>query len=349
MNREHLQQRRLFLKRFMQYSLLGISGFSVPLIEEFVEKAQAETKPSGINTNVVRMGYQTSGDIIRIKGVLEPRLKELGVSVEWAPFPAGPQLLEAMNADRVDIGSVGETPPIFAQAAGAQLVYIAGRKPSKGEGSGLIVRQDSPFRRVADLKGQKVIFQKGSASHYLLLRALQEAGLKFSDVQAVSLTPAEARDAFLQKKIDAWVTWDPFYAFVQKNAGARTLRNAARIATQGGFYLSRREFATQNPGVVKVILEEIDKLGQWAEANPTEIVKILAPELKLEPSLLEVVVRRRTYSLRKLTPSIVKEQQRIADAFYQEKVIPRKIDLKQALLTPQQYAAITPARLVSQR
>lgn len=349
MDEKLFQQRRQLLKNFVQYSLLGLSGFSVPIIGDFIEKAQAQTKPSGINTNIVRLGYQTSGDIVRLKGVLEQPLKALGVSVEWAPFPAGPQLMEAMNAGRVDLGSVGETPPIFAQAAGAQLVYIAGRKPSKGEGSGIIVRQDSPIKRLADLKGQRVVFQKGSASHYLLLRALQEAGLKYSDIQPIGLTPAEARDAFIQKKIDAWVTWDPFYAFVQKTANARTLRNAAGIATQGGFYLARREFAIQNPGVVKVVLEEIDKLGQWAEANTTDVVKLLAPELKLDPAILEVAVRRRTYSLRKLTPSLVSEQQRIADVFYQEKVIPKKIDIKQALLTTQQYAALTPARLVSQR
>lgn len=349
MDEQFLQQRRKFLKNFAQYSLLGLSSFSVPIIGDFIEKAQAQTKPSGFKTNVVRMGYQTSGDIVRLKGVLEPRLKALGVSVDWSPFPAGPQLMEAMNAGRVDIGSVGETPPIFAQAAGAQLVYIAGRKPSKGEGSGIIVRQDSPIKQVADLKGQKVVFQKGSASHYLLLKALQEAGLKFSDVQPIGLTPAEARDAFLQKKIDAWVTWDPFYAFVQKTANARTLRNAGGIATQGGFYLSRRDFVTQSPELVKVVLDEIDKLGRWAEANPNEIVKLLAPELKLDPSILGVVVRRRTYSLRRLSPDIVNQQQRIADAFYQEKVIPKKIDIKQAILTPQQYAAITPQRLLSQR
>lgn len=337
-------QRRKVLQGLLTYSALGLSGFAAPIVGDILQ-ANAQTKRSGVNTKTVRVGYQTSGDLVKIKKVLEPRLKSIGVDIEWTPFPAGPQLLEAMNVGRVDIGSVGETPPIFAQAAGAPLVYIAGRKPSKGEGSAIIVRKNSPIKRVADLKGQKVVFQKGSASHYLLVSALKEAGLKFKDIQAISLAPAEARDAFLQEKIDAWVTWDPFYAFVQKNAGARTLRNAAGIATQGGFYLSRREFAVQNPEVVKVILDEIDKLGRWAESNPKEVVKILAPELKLEPSLLETVVRRRTYGLRRLTPSLVAEQQRIADLFYAEKIIPKKIDIRQALLTSQQYAAITPQRI----
>ncbi|BAY64939.1 aliphatic sulfonates ABC transporter substrate-binding protein [Calothrix brevissima NIES-22] len=336
--------RRTVLKRIVQFSALGLFAISTPFTGSLLQSSQAQTRP-GINTKVVNLAYQTSGDIVKIKGAVEPRLKALGISVNWVPFPAGPQLLEAMNANRVDIGSVGETPPIFAQAAGAQLVYIAGRKPSKGEGQAIIVQKDSPIKKVADLKGKRVVFQKGSSAHYLVLRALKEAGLKFSDIQPVSLTPSEARDAFLQKKIDAWAVWDPALAYVQKNAGARIIRNSARISTQGGFYVARRQFATENPEVVKVILEEIDKLGEWAENNTKEVAKILAPELKLEVSLLETVAQRRTFRLRKLTPSIIAEQQRVADEYFEAKLLPRKLDVREFLLPTKQYEALTPKRL----
>lgn len=339
-----LSQRRTVLKRIVQYSVLGLFALSTPFVGGLVQSTQAQTKP-GINTKSVTLAYQTSGDIVKIKGAVEPRLKALGISVNWVPFPAGPQLLEAMNANRVDIGSVGESPPIFAQAAGAQLVYIAGRKPSKGESQAIIVQKDSPIKKLSDLKGKKVVFQKGSSAHYLVLRALKEAGLKYSDIQPVSLTPAEARDAFLQKKIDAWAVWDPAFAYVQKNAGARVIRDSAGISTQGGFYLARREFATQNPEVVRVLLEEVDRLGEWAEKNTGEVAKVLAPELKLEVSLLETVSRRRTYRLRQLTASILREQQRVADEYFQAQLIPRKLDIKEFLLNPQQYEAITPKRL----
>ncbi|QIR35925.1 aliphatic sulfonate ABC transporter substrate-binding protein [Tolypothrix sp. PCC 7910] len=336
--------RRTVLKRIVQFSALGLFAISTPFTGSLLQSSQAQTRP-GINTKVVNLAYQTSGDIVKIKGAVEPRLKALGISVNWVPFPAGPQLLEAMNANRVDIGSVGETPPIFAQAAGAQLVYIAARKPSKGEGQAIVVQKDSPIKKVADLKGKRVVFQKGSSAHYLVLRALKEAGLKFSDIQPVSLTPSEARDAFLQRKIDAWAVWDPALAYVQKNAGARTIRNSARISTQGGFYVARRQFATENPEVVRVILEEIDKLGEWAESNTKEVAKILAPELKLEVSLLETVAQRRTFRLRKLSSSIITEQQRVADEYFDAKLLPRKLDVKEFLLPNKQYEALTPKRL----
>lgn len=347
MDQDFQPERRKFLKQFVQYSALGLSVVSTPIFGNFWQKSEAQDRP-GVKTNVVRLGYQSAGDIVKIRGVLEARLRSLGVSVQWARFPAGPQLLEAMNVGRVDIGSVGETPPIFAQAAGAPLVYIAGRKPSQGEGSAIVVRKNSPLQKLADLKGQKVIFQRGSASQYLLLSALQEAGLSVRDIQPISLTPAEARDAFIHEKIDAWVAWDPHYAFVQRTVGARTLKNAAGIATQGGFYLSRRDFALQNPELVRVILEEIDRLGEWAEAHPTEVARLLQPELKLDLAILEEVTHRRTFQLRPLTPDLINEQQRIADVFASEGIIPRQIAIRDALLTPQQYAAITPQRIASQ-
>lgn len=330
---------------FQRFTLLVIPGLfslSTTLVSCSLGTPTAENSNSGIKTKVVHMGYQSAGDIVRLKGVIEKRLQPLGVSVEWAQFAAGPQLMEAMNVGRVDIGSVGETPPIFAQAAGTSLVYIASNKPSSGKGSGIVVQNNSPIRTLADLKGKKIVFQKGSASHYLLIKALEEAGLKYSDIQAISMPPTEARGAFIQGKIDAWVTWDPNLALAQKIANARLLRDASGIATQGGFYMASRQFATENPKLVRLILEEINNIGQWAENNPAEVVKLIAPQLKLDEDILTEMVKRRTYGLRPITPKIMLNQQKIADLFAQEKVIPKPINIKEAMLTSEQYAAITP-------
>lgn len=79
----------------------------------------------------VRIGYQKYGTltILKGKGDLEKRLAPLGVAVKWVEFPAGPQLLEGLNVGSIDFGTVGEAPPIFAQAAGADLVYVANQPP----------------------------------------------------------------------------------------------------------------------------------------------------------------------------------------------------------------------------
>lgn len=341
-----LPQQSGVLKRIVQYSILGLFALSSSLLSASSHPTQAQEKV-GFSSRVINLAYQTSGDIVKVKKVVEPRFQALGVKVNWVgPFPAGPQLIEAMNAGKVDIGNVGETPPIFSQAAGVtEVIYIAGRVPSRGLGQGVVVRANSPIRRLEDIKGKKVAFQRGSNAHYLLARALAEVGLRITDVTVVGLTPSEARDAFVQDKVEVWVGGDPFLALVEKTIPIRNLRNASRINTLGGFYLGRREFINNNTQLVRVFLEEADKVGEWAEKNPKDVAKAFAPELKIDESVLETVARRRTYRLRKLTPAIIAEQQKVADFYFKEKIIPRKIDVREATLPPELSKAITPDRL----
>src|SRR6201991_1423823 len=168
-----------------------LRGLFAAVLAAFVATAaHAEDK-------VVRIGFQKYGKLVLLKGkgTLEGRLKAIGYSVEWKEFPAGPQLLEALNVGAIDFGSTGETPPIFAQAAGAPLVYVA-HEPPAPKGEAILVPKDSPIKTLADLKGKKIAFNKGSNVHYLLVKALEKAGLKYGDVQPVFLAPADARAAF---------------------------------------------------------------------------------------------------------------------------------------------------------
>jgi sulfonate transport system substrate-binding protein len=309
------------------------------------------TKTITFKTKLVRMGYQSSGDLVRVRGVLEKRLEPLGIKVQWAQFAQGPQLMEAMNVGKIDIGSVGETPPIFAQAAGARIVYLAGRRltPTSGAGSAIVVPKGSPIKTLADIKGQKVVFQKGSASHYFIIQALKEVGLKYSDIQVLSMPNVEARGAFIQGTIPVWVTGDPHLALVEKLHGARVLRDAKNIGTPGGYYIGTREFAKDNPELVRIILEEIDKNGQWAESNRKEVAKLIAPILKIDLPIQEIISSRSNNRLKGITPELMKDQQRIADLFYDEKILPKKIDVREALLTSKEYAAITPPTLISEK
>jgi len=339
------------VKIFQHFSLLilpGLLTISTTLTSCSVDTSKSETTTTGFKVKVVHMGYQSAGDLVKIKGVLEKRLQPLGVSVEWSQFDAGAQLMEAMNVGKIDIGAVGETAPIFAQASGASLVYIASTKPVSGHSHGIIVQNNSPIHTLADLKGQKVVVQKGSTSNYLLIKALEEAGLKYSDIQAISLPPPEARDAFIEGRIDAWVAWDPYLAIAEKTAHARLLRDGSGISIESSYYMATRNFAIENPKLVQLILEEINSVGIWVEKHPDDVVKLLTPQLKLDKEILVVLVKRRSYSLRPITPEIMENQQRIADFLAQEKIIPKPIKIQEALLTPEQYAAITP-QAISQR
>ncbi|MFB2837004.1 aliphatic sulfonate ABC transporter substrate-binding protein [Floridanema evergladense] len=302
------------------------------------------TNTTGIKTKVLQMGYQQAGDLVRVTGVLEKRLEPLGIKVEWAQFAQGPQLMEAMNVGKIDIGSVGETPPIFAQAAGAQIVYLVGQKttPETGRGSVIAVPPESPIKTVAEIKGQKVVFQKASASHYFILRALEEVGLQYSDIQVLSMPTVESRGAFIEGNIPVWVTSDPHLALAEKLGRVRILRDARGIDSPGGYYIGRRQFAQENPELVRIVIEEIDKIEQWAQANRQETAKLIAPEQKLDLDVMQRVIDRRTFGRRAISRELIEQQQKVADYFYKNGVLPKAINVQEAMLTLEQYAAITP-------
>ena len=171
---------------------------------------------AGAADKVLRIGVQKYGTLVllRERGSLEQRLAPLGWQVSWTEFPAGPQLLEGLNVGAIDLGTTGEAPPIFAQAAGADLVYV-GYEPPAPRGEAILVPKDSPIATPLDLKGRKVALNKGSNVHYLLVRVLDRAGLAYGDIEPVYLPPADARAAFERGAVDAWAIWDPFLAAAQ--------------------------------------------------------------------------------------------------------------------------------------
>ena len=204
----------------------------------------------------LRIGYQKSDPgfiLLKSSGELEKKLEPLGVKVTWIEFPAGPQLLEGLNVGSIDLGTVGETPPIFAQAANAKIKYI-GYKSAFPKAEAIIVPKDSSIKTVADLKGKKVALNKGSNVHYLLVKALEEAGLKYSDIQPTFLPPADARAAFEKGSVDAWVIWDPFYAAAETSLDAKLVQDGTNTVNNHQFYLAEESYAARRQMLLQSFL-----------------------------------------------------------------------------------------------
>jgi sulfonate transport system substrate-binding protein len=283
---------------------------------------------------VVRIGYQKYGTLtlLKGKGSLEQRLSKDGIEVKWTEFPAGPPLLEALNVGGIDFGTVGEAPPIFAQAAGADLVYV-GNEPPSPTSEAIVVPKTSTIKSVADLKGKKVALNKGSNVHYLLVKALEKAGLAYSDIQTVYLPPSDARAAFERGSVDAWVIWDPFLAAAEKQIGARVLKDGTGLVSNHQFYLASRPYAEKKAHVVRAIIEELAKVDEWGKNNTREVAAILSAQLGLEKEVVELAAQRFSYGVKPVTPAVLQEQQKIADAFSQLKLIPKSITVRDAVLT----------------
>ena len=282
---------------------------------------------------VLKVGYQKASvalSLLKAQGLLEKRLKPLGYDVSWAIFTSGPPILEALNDGAVDLAFTGEPPPIFAQAAGVPVVYAAATQPSP-RSVAILVQPGSSVKTVADLRGKKVAVAKGSSANYLVVAAIRHAGLAWSDITPVYLQPSDGRVALQSGAVDAWAVWDPFEASAQV-AGAKILTDGTGLMPNRAFYLSSHDFATQNAPALKAAIGAIQEIEAWEPSYVDQIATDLSKTIGVSPEILKIWFTRQKYGVEPVTPAIVADQQKIADVFAGLHLIPRKIDVSQAVL-----------------
>ena len=324
---EHNAKRNAKRRTLAYLSAAGLGALTTGL----PSLAAAQSKVAA--SKVLRIGYQKYGTLVILKGrgTLEKRLASEGIDIKWTEFTAGPALLEGLNVGSIDFGTAGEAPPIFAQAAGADLVYV-GNEPPSPTSEAIIVPKNSTIKSVAELKGKKVALNRGSNVHYLWVKALERAGLEYKDVQTLFLAPADARAAFERGSLDAWVIWDPFLAAAEKQIGARVLEDGTGLVANHQFFLASRSYAEKNPKLIAILLEELDKVDQWGAKNLKEVATILAEQTGLDYPTVELAAKRYSYGVKPVTPQVIADQQKIADVFAELKLIPKKINVKDAVL-----------------
>lgn len=280
----------------------------------------------------LRIGFQKGSlnlALLRSYGLLEQRLP--GTRVQWTEFPAGPQLLEALALGSVDFGATGDAPPVFAQAAGKPVVYV-GAEPPKPDSSAVLVKPDSPLKTLADLKGRRVALQKGSSAHFLTVQAVKRAGLNWADIQPIYLPPADARAAFERGSVDAWAIWDPYYAAAEISGKLRALATSRELTNNNTFYLASPALG-QQPAVLKTLFQALTDTDQRVHAQRADAVARYAEFAGLPAATVDRMVTRRGRSpVGPLTPTLVQEQQQVADAFAELGLIPRPIRVADAVL-----------------
>ncbi|AGP44559.1 putative aliphatic sulfonates-binding protein precursor [Serratia plymuthica] len=307
----------------LKASLIAVSlllgAFALPTVA-------AQEKPQQIT-----IGYQKANifALLKYRGTLEQTLTPQGIKVRWIEFPAGPQMLEGLNVGSIDLAATGDAPPAFAQAAKADLIYL-GHSPASPKTEAIVVPQGSPIKTVADLKGKRVALNKGSDVNYLLVSALEQAGLSYKDVTPVYLPPSDARAAFQRGSVDAWVIWDPYYAEVETHANARLLKNAEGLVPHYTFYLASRHFAETYPDSAKLVIDQLSELSAWANAHQDDAAKILAQSTGLEQAIWARALARMPFGSQRMTPAVFAEQQQLADKFTTIGLLPVKVDVSAA-------------------
>src|SRR5438270_3568810 len=312
--------RRIFAMKRREFLKLSLGSAAVAALSS---RAQAE---AGVKE--IRIGYQKNGVLViaRQQSALEKHFNSQGVDVKWVEFSSGPPMMEAMNVGSIDFGAVGDSPPVFAQAAGAAIVYAAGQPITNGQG--ILVPKDSSIRGIADLKGKRVGFTKGSSAHNIVGQTLEKAGLTYADITPVYLTPPDAGPAFANGSIDAWAIWDPYFAIGETKQGGRILINACYVTKTNCFFIANRDFARNHGAILQQIIDVTTAAGKWAEQHRDEVAKSLATITGVPLDIQTLAAKRANFVVGPVTDDIVTTQQGVADRFHKLGLIPTPIVIR---------------------
>jgi NitT/TauT family transport system substrate-binding protein/sulfonate transport system substrate-binding protein len=276
-------------------------------------------------SKLLRIGFQKGEPILlasKRNRSVETLLNPLGIEVQWIEFQFGPPMLEAMRVNAVDIGAVGDTPPVFAQAAHGDLLYIAAQRAG---GQAILVPPGSTLQALHDLKGKKIAFGRGSSAHNLTIAALEKAGLNYSDIQPIYLGPADAGAAFERGSIDAWTIWDPYYALFETRPGVRVLAKWTEITEQNSFFMASRAYVEANTAITAKIVGELTRIASWARSHRPEVATLVATETGMSLEAVQRAVDRAPFEVLPMNDEIVRNQQNVADRFRSLGLIPTDI------------------------
>ncbi|QGG40410.1 ABC transporter substrate-binding protein [Aeromicrobium yanjiei] len=271
------------------------------------------------------VGDQKGGSESLLKAAGE--LDDVPYDIAWKPFTSGPPLLDAVGGGSVDIGGVGNTPPLFAINEGKKVKVVHAAEQS-AEGDAIVVPKDSPLTSVAALKGKKVAVAKGSSANYNLLAQLKDAGLSFSDIEPVYLQPTEALSAFRGNHVDAWAIWDPFTSQAEELVGARVLSTGEDLVNGLVFQLASDKALGDKAtrAAIEDYLARLSRAQVWTNDHKDEWAQTWAKDTGLDPAVTARAIERRNFKPIPV-PSAVESEQQMWDAFAAEKQLGASVDL----------------------
>lgn len=299
---------------FSRRALLG-AAIAMPAIR--LKAAEAKT---------LRVGFQKGEPVLmaaRANRDLETLLEPKGISVEWIEFQFGPPMLEAMRVGSIDVGAVGDTPPVFAQAAHADLFYIAA---NSGAPQSVLLPAGSKIQTLADLKGKKLAFGRGSSAHNFALLVLEKAGLRYDQIEPVYLGPADAGAAFERGAIDAWSIWEPYTSLFVTRPGVRTLTTNKEIGSQYGYIMASGPFVRANPALTETVLQALTATAAKARADHESIAALLAGSTGIPQPVWSRALASDPFEIQPMNDDLARSQQAVADRFRALGLVP--VDIK---------------------
>jgi sulfonate transport system substrate-binding protein len=255
-------------------------------------------------------------------------LSSLPFHVNWSDFTSGPPMLQAMASGSVDIGGVGDAPPVFA-ASGGEAVEIVGARTTNGDQDAVVVPKNSPITSIQQLKGKKIAYGSGSSANYNLLTVLTKAGLTTKDVSLVSLQPALALAAFTSGSVAAWDIWPPYVQQVVAQDGGRVLATGSAYGSPYSFEVASKAAvaSAEKAAAIRVYLATLDKAYVWSATHPAVWATAWGKASGLPASIMNVAAKTDASTPARITSETISSEQGLVDQFFAAGLIPKKVDI----------------------
>jgi len=268
-------------------------------------------------------------------------LGTLPFKVNWSDFTSGPPMLEAMASGSVDVGGVGDAPPVFAASGGEGVEIVAARATPSGDQDAIVVPKGSSITSIQQLKGKKIAYGSGSSANYHLLTVLSKAGLTTKDVTMVSLQPANALAAFTSGAVDAWDIWPPYVQQVVAQDGARVLAIGPQYGSPYSFQVASKA-ALANPAkaaAIKVYLATLNKAYTWTAQHTNAWGAAWGVAAGLPASITDVAAKVDAQTPVPITGAVIASEQNLVSQFYKAGLIPNNVDMSGYITTEFNSAA----------
>jgi sulfonate transport system substrate-binding protein len=256
-------------------------------------------------------------------------LSTLPFKVSWSDFTSGPPMLEAMASGSVDVGGVGDAPPVFAASGGEQVEIVGARSVPSGDQDALVVPKGSSITSIQQLKGKKIAYGSGSSANYHLLTVLNKAGLTTKDVTLVSLQPANALAAFTSGAVDAWDIWPPYVQQVVAQNGAKVLAIGSQYGSPYSFEVASKAAVAspEKAAAIKVYLATLNKAYVFTATHPDVWGAAWGAASGLPASITTEAAKVDATAPVTITSAVISSEQNLVSQFYKAGLIPNNVDM----------------------
>jgi len=292
----------------------------------------------------ITIGYQDIADWLLFVARDLKLFEKAGLSPTYVKFVAGRPMIAAAQEKRIDVADLGSVPCLIGLAQGVEWAMI-GISTEAAYSEGIVARKDSGINTVADLRGKRIGYFRGSTSHYGIIMALRQSGIRPDQVTLLDMTPEKQLAALTNKDIDAAEVWEPWVQRMVHEANARIIATEgdSGIYTNVTGYAARRDWLRDNRETVVRFLRALLMAYDIVQKDPDIAVSTVAREMGLKESWMRTIYenapppniywctdRGYRYSLVE-DAGFHRRLGYLASFLLEEKVIQKEVDLDKAL------------------